>query len=176
MVLVGDINVDDAVSQASTALRDWTSLTTAKQLTSLPVITGGPLLLVSNEDAQDSQIRLSAQAVGRTHPKYPAVVLANLVLGGYFASRLTANLYGAGKPHTYHANSYIELHADTGSVVVEIDAALEATAEVLNETRYDWPGCSTSHPTMPKWRPHGNTHWAPCTSRRRHKRALPDNW
>ncbi|MCE7006420.1 insulinase family protein [Kibdelosporangium philippinense] len=137
LVLVGDIDVDDAVSQADRALRDWTSSTAAQQLTSLPVITGGPLLFMSNEEAQDSQIRLSAQAVGRTHPKYPAVVLANLTLGGYFASRLAANLHGADKLHTYHAHSYIELHAGTGSVVVEIDATTEATAEVLNETRYE---------------------------------------
>lgn len=137
VVLVGDIDVDKAVDEVTSALNGWASPTLAQPLTALPVITAAPLLLVPKIDAVQSQIRMSAQAVGRTNPRYPAVVLANLVFGGYFASRLGTNLAQQGIGRTSNVHSYVELNAYTGSVVIEVDSAADATADVLNETRYE---------------------------------------
>jgi predicted Zn-dependent peptidase len=137
LVLVGDIDVDKAVDEVGSALTDWTSPMLAQPLIALPVITAAPLLLVPKDDAVQSLIRMSAQAVGRTNPRYPAVVLANLCLGGYLASRLSTNLSQHGIGYAFEAHSYVELNACTGSVVIEVDAAGDATADVLNETRYE---------------------------------------
>jgi zinc protease len=83
-----------------------------------------------------SQIRLSAQAVSRTHPSYPALQLANLAYGGYFSSRLVENIR-EDKGYTYSAHSGFDFTGDSATLVVDADTASEVTAAALLETRYE---------------------------------------
>lgn len=93
-----------------------------------------------------SQLRLSAPAVGRTDPRYPALQLANLALGGYFSSRLVENLR-EDKGYTYHASSSIELDPHGAALLVETDVASEVTAPALLETRYELGRLAVVPPT-----------------------------
>jgi predicted Zn-dependent peptidase len=102
----------------------------------LPEVTGGDLLLVHRPGAVQSQLRLSARAIPRTDPRYPALQLTNLIFGGYFSSRLVENIR-EDKGYTYHARSYLEFTPAAASLLVDADTASGVTAAALWETRYE---------------------------------------
>ena len=109
LVLVGDLSLDD-VRRARSSGRspgghrtEWPS-----ELPEPPPLRGEDLLLVDRPGRR----AVPAAAVGRpalprTDERYPALQLANLVLGGYFSSRLVENLR-EDKGYTYHASSGLE--------------------------------------------------------------------
>ncbi|ASR34362.1 peptidase M16 [Prauserella marina] len=136
LVLVGDIDPDGVVGQVENALREWHSDRSAAVLAPLPDLAPGDLLLVPRAGAVQSQLRLSAQALSRTDPRYPALQLANLAYGGYFSSRLVENIR-EDKGYTYSAHSGFEFTGDKATVQVDADTANEVTAAALLETRYE---------------------------------------
>lgn len=136
LVLVGDIDPDTVVGDVERALRPWSADRAAPQLSALPDIHPRDVLLVNRPGAVQSQIRLSAQSLPRTHPRYPALQLANLTFGGYFSSRLVENIR-EDKGYTYSAHSGFEFTGAQATVQVEADTASEVTAPALLETRYE---------------------------------------
>jgi predicted Zn-dependent peptidase len=124
------------VAQVGAALSAWQSEHTASQLAALPEVVGGDLLLVHRPGAVQSQLRLSARAIVRTDPRYPALQLANLAYGGYFSSRLVENIR-EDKGYTYHARSGIEFTPNGASLLLDADTASDVTAAALWEVRYE---------------------------------------
>ncbi|MFI6301898.1 M16 family metallopeptidase [Amycolatopsis thailandensis] len=136
LVLVGDIDPQTVIGDLEKALGGWASDRSAVRLPALPDLAGGNVLLVPRAGAVQSQIRLSAQAVSRTDPRYAALQLANLAYGGYFSSRLVENIR-EDKGYTYSAHSGFEFTDQTAVVNVDADTATDATAAALMETRYE---------------------------------------
>jgi zinc protease len=136
IVLVGDLDPAGAVAAVTEALGGWRSDHAAVELPELPDVPGSDLLLVHRPGAVQSQLRLSGPAVGRTHPNYPALQLANLAFGGYFSARLPENLR-EDKGYTYGASSWIEFNPHGGIVLIDTDTATEVTAPALLEIRYE---------------------------------------
>jgi predicted Zn-dependent peptidase len=136
LVLVGDIDLDRTVAQLDSALAGWSSPASAVTLPALPDVTGGDLLLVNRPGAVQSQLRMSAQAVARTDPRYPALQLANLAFGGFFSSRLVENIR-EDKGYTYHARSALEFTPSGATLLLDTDTASAATAAALLEIRYE---------------------------------------
>ncbi len=136
LVLVGDIDPQTVIGDLEKALGGWASDRSAVRLPALPDLTGGNVLLVPRGGAVQSQIRLSAQTVPRTDPRYAALQLANLAYGGYFSSRLVENIR-EDKGYTYSAHSGFEFTDQTAVVNVDADTATDATAAALLETRYE---------------------------------------
>lgn len=136
LVLVGDIDLDTAVPQLEQALSGWTGSADAVELPSLPAVTGGDLKFISRPGAVQSQLRLSAEAITRTDPRYPALQLANLAFGGFFSSRLVENVR-EDKGYTYHARSHLEFTPSGATLLIDTDTASDVTASALLEIRYE---------------------------------------
>lgn len=136
LVLVGDLSPVRAADAAAIALAGWTGPRSATVLAEPPAVTGGPVTAHHRAGAVQSQTRLSAAAVLRSEPGYPAAQLANIVYGGYFSSRLVENLR-EDKGYTYHAHSALEFWPGRSAVTVSYDTTTEATAAALLETRYE---------------------------------------
>jgi len=136
LVLVGDIEPDRAIALVAEALGGWAPPGVASELPPLPALVGRDLLLVHRPGAVQSQLRLSAAAVPRTDPRYPALQLANLVFGGYFSSRLVENLR-EDKGYTYSAQSFVEFSPYAAALLVETDVTTDVTAASVLETRYE---------------------------------------
>jgi predicted Zn-dependent peptidase len=136
LVFVGDVEPDEAVAKIGAALAGWTSDRGAVELPELPNVVGGDLLFVPRPGAVQSQLRLSAQAIPRTDPRYPALQLANLVFGGFFSSRLVENIR-EDKGYTYHARSALEFTVSGATLLVDADTASDVTAPALLEMRYE---------------------------------------
>jgi predicted Zn-dependent peptidase len=146
LVLVGDVDPEKAISLVDEILGVWSPPGTATEMPPLPSLTGRDLLLVHRPGAVQSQLRFSADAVPRTDPRYPALQLGNLVLGGYFSSRLVENLR-EDKGYTYSAHSMIEFSPSGAALLVETDVTTEVTAAAVLETRYELARLSAVPPT-----------------------------
>jgi zinc protease len=148
LVLVGDLSPARAVEAAGAALAGWSAglESRARELSPPPDIVGDDLLAHHRDGAVQSQIRLSGEAVPRTHPEYPAHQLANLVYGGYFSSRLVENIR-EDKGYTYSARSSLEFWPGTAAVSVAFDTNTAATAPALLEARYELGRISLVPPT-----------------------------
>jgi predicted Zn-dependent peptidase len=138
LVLVGDLSPTKAIAAVADALGGWTSApdVRARTLRNPPAIVGDDLLAHHRDGAVQSQIRLSAAAVPRTDPGYPAHQIANLVYGGYFSSRLVENIR-EDKGYTYSARSSLEFWPDSAAVSVAFDTNTASTAPALLEARYE---------------------------------------
>lgn len=136
LVFVGDVEPDTAIAKIGAALSGWQSDRSAVELPDLPEVVGADVLFVPRPGAVQSQLRLSAQAIARTDPRYPALQLANLVFGGFFSSRLVENIR-EDKGYTYHARSSLEFTVSGATLLVDSDTASEVTAPALLEMRYE---------------------------------------
>jgi predicted Zn-dependent peptidase len=136
LVFVGDVAPDVAITKIGNALAGWSSDKSAVELPDLPDVLGGNVLFVPRPGAVQSQLRLSAQAIPRTDPRYPALQLANLVFGGFFSSRLVENIR-EDKGYTYHARSSLEFTVRGATLLVDADTASDVTAPALLEMRYE---------------------------------------
>jgi zinc protease len=136
LVFVGDVDPATAVRKIGAALAGWSSDKSAVELPDLPDVNGGDVLFVPRPGAVQSQLRLSAQAIPRTDPRYPALQLANLVFGGFFSSRLVENIR-EDKGYTYHARSSLEFTVRGATLLVDADTASDVTAPALLEMRYE---------------------------------------
>jgi zinc protease len=136
LVFVGAVEPDVAVTKIGNALAGWSSDKSAVELPDLPDVVGGDVLFVPRPGAVQSQLRLSAQAIPRADPRYPALQLANLVYGGFFSSRLVENIR-EDKGYTYHARSSPEFTVRGATLLIDADTASEVTAPALLEMRYE---------------------------------------
>ncbi|MDX6199462.1 MAG: zinc protease [Actinomycetota bacterium] len=136
LTIVGDVQPARAVAQVEKALADWTATTKAAQTPRLPKPTPLPALLLDRPGAVQTTIRMAGPAPARSAPDYAAVSLANMVFGGYFSSRWTANIR-EDKGYTYGGHSAFE-HPPAGSrITVSVDVATDVTAPSVMETLYE---------------------------------------
>ncbi|GAB2924794.1 pitrilysin family protein [Rhodococcus aerolatus] len=146
LVLVGDLRPARTLERVAQALAGWTATGTATTLPPWRTPPPGPLELLDRPGAVQSQVRLVADGVSRHDPTYPAAQLANLVLGGYFSSRLVENVR-EDKGLTYGAHSGFDATTAGTLLTVELDTARETTAAALWETRYELGRMLTAPPT-----------------------------
>jgi len=136
LLLVGDVRPAAALDAVEKALADWPAGTAAPRPAAPPPIEPGPTRLVDRPGAVQSNLRLAGPALRRDDPSYAALQLANTIYGGYFSSRLVANIR-EDKGYTYSPRSSVE-HSALGSTLhVGADVATEVTAPALVETRYE---------------------------------------
>ena len=136
LVVVGDVSPARVLDQAESALAVWTGAPTASRVPELPTPQPGPLLIVDRPGSVQSSLRMGASALPRGDARYPALQLANLIFGGYFSSRWTANLR-EDKGYTYGPHSRIDHHQLGSTLTFDVEVASEVTAPALNETMYE---------------------------------------
>jgi predicted Zn-dependent peptidase len=136
LILVGDLRPAKALDAAEAALGSWTGATGVRRLPALPPIEPGPILLVDRPGAAQSNVRIGGSALTRRDAGLPALLLANMIFGGYFSSRLVKNIR-EHKGYTYSPRSWID-HQSLGSVLtISADVGTYVTAPALLETRYE---------------------------------------
>ena len=136
LVLVGDLTPAKALDRAEAALSGWAGGPTSSTLPAVPDVAPGPVHLINRAGAVQTNIRLATTAVPRTSPDFAPLQLANLVFGGYFSSRLVANIR-EDKGYTYTPHSGIEHAVLASRLVVDADVATAVTAPALLEMRYE---------------------------------------
>jgi predicted Zn-dependent peptidase len=77
-------------------------------------------------------IRIGRAFPNRRHPDFKKAVVLNVLFGGYFGSRLMANIR-EDKGYTYGIHSYLENHIEESSWVVSTEAGKEVFDATINE-------------------------------------------
>lgn len=75
---------------------------------------------IQNENAVQSTIRIGRLIPGRKHPEYRKLQVMNLILGGYFGSRLMSSIREE-QGLTYGIHSAVESNLDAGAFYIETD-------------------------------------------------------
>ncbi|MDR7280875.1 M16 family metallopeptidase [Catenuloplanes atrovinosus] len=140
LVLVGDIQPAKAIDTAEQILGGWAiggDVPASKwELPAVPSLVPGPLMVVDRPESVQSSLRMALPAVHRTHPDHAALLLANLIFGGYFSSRWVENIR-EDKGYTYGPHSAIEHLVAGSSLTVAADVATEVTGPAMLETLYE---------------------------------------
>src|SRR5690606_5823220 len=82
--------------------------------------------------ALQSAIRLGSRTIGRSHADFPALQLVNILLGGYFGSRLMANIR-EDKGYTYGIGSGIVSLQHDAYLTIATEVGADATRATLVE-------------------------------------------
>jgi zinc protease len=137
LVLVGDVAPARALDTAEEALGAWAAAPAEPPAVPppAPFVPGG-LVQVERAGALQTNVRLVGPAPSRVEAGYPSLVLANTVFGGYFSSRLVANIR-EDKGYTYSPHSALEHAEAASSLVVAADVETDATAPAVLETLYE---------------------------------------
>jgi predicted Zn-dependent peptidase len=136
LVVVGDVSPARVLDQVERALDPWTGTPKGARVPKLPTPWPGPLLIVDRPGSVQSSLRMGASALPRSDGGYPALQLANLIFGGYFSSRWTANLR-EDKGYTYGPHSRVDHHQLGSTLMFDVEVASEVTAPALLETLYE---------------------------------------
>jgi zinc protease len=90
------------------------------------------LALVHRAAAAQSELRIGHVALPRKSPDYHAALVANMILGGQFVSRINMNLR-EDKGYTYGARTAFEFRRAPGPFVLHASVQADATAAALRE-------------------------------------------
>lgn len=115
---------------------DWKS--EKKTEKDLPVPASDPQRVhtIEKEGAVQSAIRMGRVLFNKTHPDFPGMQVVNAVLGGYFGSRLMANIR-EDKGYTYGIGSGLVSMYDGGYFVISTEVGVDVTNAALKEIYYE---------------------------------------
>lgn len=89
-------------------------------------------LLIERPEAIQSAIRMGALSISRNHPDFPGFQVLNCLLGGYFGSRLMANIR-EDKGYTYGIGSAVVSLRDAGYFFIATEVGAEVCGNALIE-------------------------------------------
>lgn len=92
----------------------------------------GSVHFLERPDALQSAIRLGQLAINRTHPDFPALQVLNTIFGGYFGSRLMANIR-EDKGYTYGIGSGLVSLKDAGYFFIASEVGAEVCTAAMGE-------------------------------------------
>ncbi|WP_423148028.1 M16 family metallopeptidase [Rubrolithibacter danxiaensis] len=84
------------------------------------------------KDSLQSAIRIGHVSINRAHPDFPALQVLNTVLGGYFGSRLMANIR-EDKGFTYGIGSVVISLQNAGYFFIATEVGAEVTQPAIQE-------------------------------------------
>lgn len=87
---------------------------------------------IEKADALQSAVRIGLPIIGREHPDYPKLRILNTLLGGYFGSRLMANIR-EDKGYTYGIGSSITTLKNASYLSISTQTATEYTEDLIKE-------------------------------------------
>lgn len=152
LLVVGDLSHEQAREEAAASFGGWASDAEAGGVAArnvdAPRQAADRLLLVDRPAAAQSELRIGHVAVSRRTPDYHALVVANLVLGGQFVSRLNMNLR-EHKGYTYGARSWFEFRLGPGPFQMSASVQTEATAPAIVEAISEMTALRGARPITP---------------------------
>ncbi len=136
LVVVGDARPAQAAARIAAGLEGWAGGPSPPAATAPRHNTGLPVLVVHRPGAVQTNIRLSGPSLTRADDDYPALSLAVLAFGGYFASRLVANLR-EDKGYTYAPRAAVDHRSAASRLAIGADVATEVTGAAFLELSYE---------------------------------------
>ncbi len=154
LIASGDVDVVQFLAELERLLGNWKPVELPKPIEVVPYSPKPYVAVVEKEGAVQSALRVGHVGVSRDDPDYASLSVLNMLLGGYFNSRINLNLR---EKHgfTYGARSYFDARIQSGpfavSTEVRTDVTVRAIEEIINElTRITSEPISEEEVTMVK--------------------------
>ena len=133
IIIAGKIELNILELITSTFDKDWKN-------GAIPPDSSQPELEPSGEhfyytekpDALQSAIRMGMPVINRTHPDFPVLQVLNTVLGGYFGSRLMANIR-EDKGYTYGIGSGMSSFKHSGALFIATEVGADVCKAAITE-------------------------------------------
>ncbi len=87
---------------------------------------------IEKPEALQSAIRMGMPLINRTHPDFPGLQVLNTVLGGYFGSRLMANIR-EDKGYTYGIGSGMSSFKQSGAFFIATEVGADVCKDAVKE-------------------------------------------
>ncbi len=110
----------------------WGATSNIDKAYTLPQTTTQPINYIEKADAVQSAIRMGRRLFNKTHPDYYAFQVLNTILGGYFGSRLMANIR-EDKGYTYGIGSGLASLVHDGYFFISTEVGADVTKNALQE-------------------------------------------
>ena len=136
LVLAGDVRPAAAAERVFAVMRKWKRRRRPLPVPKPAAPRPGPILVVHRPGSQQTNIRMGGPAPTSGAVSFPAFELANLVFGGFFSSRLVANLR-EDKGFTYNPASRVSHAFAASTFTVSADVRSEVTGAALVEMSYE---------------------------------------
>lgn len=118
------------VSQIATLLTKIPHSTTALPMVEIPVPISEPTAHIHRDDALQTSIRIGKLLFTKGHPDFNGMQVVATILGGYFGSRLVANLREE-RGYTYGIYAAMVALEKTGYIAIATDVTAESTEDSL---------------------------------------------
>lgn len=135
LIVAGTASPAQVIDEVAGAFGDWRDSEDAAAVA--PHVETPPrptdrLWLIDRPGAAQSELRIGHLGVTRRTPDYHALLVANLVLGGQFVSRLNMNLRER-RGYTYGARSWFEFRLGPGPFQISASVQTEVTVDAMRE-------------------------------------------
>lgn len=132
-IVAGDVTPKEISSELDSRFSSWSSDTSALSAPPMPQKQEQVrVALVEKPLAVQSALRAGHLGIHRAHEDYVKCYGMNMILGGYFNSRINQNLRERNG-FTYGARSYFDARKQTGSFVVSTEIRTEVTPQTVRE-------------------------------------------
>lgn len=88
--------------------------------------------ITNDENGVQGAIRMARHFPNRHHPDFTRVQVLNVVLGGYFGSRLMSNIREE-KGYTYGIHSYLQNHIEQSAWMISTEAGKDVSEATIEE-------------------------------------------
>lgn len=137
LIAVGDAPREMLTSALARAFEDWRAESPdpipEPDTFPPPAPPSSRLAVVHRSAAAQSELRIGHVALARQSPDYHGALVANMILGGQFVSRINMNLR-EDKGYTYGARTAFEFRRAPGPFVLHASVQADATAAALRES------------------------------------------
>ena len=135
LAVVGDVDPATLVPELERRFADWKSVGAdpAPAVAPLARFSGRAVQIVNKPEVTQTQIRMAAIGIARNHPDYFPVLVANVILGGGFTSRLI-NAIRVEQGLTYDIASGFRMYRDVGTFQISTFTRNETLRRTIDET------------------------------------------
>jgi predicted Zn-dependent peptidase len=133
VIIAGKIEPEILDLITGTFDKDWADSTVKSDITQPEFRSSDDrFYFVEKPEALQSAIRMGLPVINRTHPDFPALQVLNTVLGGYFGSRLMANIR-EDKGYTYGIGSGMTSLKQSGSLFIATEVGADVCKAAITE-------------------------------------------
>jgi predicted Zn-dependent peptidase len=136
VVAVGDASHQFMLAAVRRAFEGWTADASEPiadpEAFPVPASASTRMAIVHRAGAAQSELRIGHVGLPRRTPDYHAALVANMILGGQFVSRINMNLR-EDKGYTYGVRTAFEFRRAPGPFVLSASVQSDATADALRE-------------------------------------------
>lgn len=136
IVLVGDLQPDKAADLVGEVFGSWRAKAADRYEKRARPSSDARLLLIDRPGSVQTDIRIVLPAVDRRDPSYPALLLGEMILSGYFTSRLVRNIRET-RGYCYAVGSFLEVRRLASLIHLIAPVGADVTSAALREIRYE---------------------------------------